>query len=38
MAEFQKILDFPPAPKLDVYGKLKPELATEAELRGQDLF
>lgn len=38
MAEFQKILDFPPAPKLGVDGMLDPELATAAELRGQDLF
>ena len=38
MAEFQALLDFPPAPKLDVFGKLNPELATEGELRGQELF
>jgi cytochrome c peroxidase len=38
MAEFQSILDFPPAPKLDVYGKLIPALATEAEKRGEELF
>ena len=38
MAEFQKILDFPPAPKLGLEGKLDPALATEAELRGQDVF
>ncbi len=38
MAEFQAILDFPPAPKLDIYGKLIPEEATESELRGQELF
>ena len=38
MAEFQAILDFPPAPKLDVLGKLIPEKATESELRGQELF
>ena len=38
MAEFQELLDFPPAPKLDVFGKLDPALATEAELRGQDAF
>ncbi|HEX9480093.1 MAG TPA: cytochrome B6, partial [Methylomirabilota bacterium] len=30
MAEFQEILDFPPAPKLDVYGKLDPKKATPA--------
>jgi cytochrome c peroxidase len=38
MAEFQELLDFPPAPKLDVFGKLIPEKATEAELRGEELF
>jgi len=38
MAEFQEILDFPPAPKLDVFGKLDPKRATPAELRGQALF
>lgn len=38
MGEIQSMLDFPPAPKLDVDGRLDPELATEAELRGQDLF
>ncbi|MFZ5892497.1 MAG: cytochrome B6 [Myxococcota bacterium] len=38
MAEFQKILDFPPAPKLGLDGKLNEALATAAELRGQDLF
>ena len=25
MAEFQELLDFPPAPKLDVFGKLDPD-------------
>jgi cytochrome c peroxidase len=38
MAEFQELLDFPPAPKLDVFGKLDPTKATEAELRGERLF
>ena len=38
MSEFQSILDFPPAPKLRWDGKLDPALATEAELRGQELF
>lgn len=38
MAEFQALLDFPPAPKLDVFGRLKPDLASEAELRGEQLF
>ena len=38
MAEFQNLLDFPPAPKLNVFGKLDPAKATQAELRGQDVF
>jgi cytochrome c peroxidase len=38
MAEFQEELAFPPAPKLDVFGKLDPSKATPAELRGQDVF
>jgi len=38
MAEFQALLDFPPAQKLDVLGKLDPAKATEAELRGQEVF
>ena len=38
MAELQSILDFPPAPKLDLYGMLDPEQSTESELRGQALF
>jgi len=38
MAEFQSILDFPPAPKLNIYGKLNPAKASETELRGQDIF
>ena len=39
MAEFQELLDFPPAPKLDVFGKLDPQgKATPQELRGQALF
>ncbi len=38
MAEFQSILDFPPAPKLNIYGELDPEKATESELAGQALF
>jgi cytochrome c peroxidase len=38
MAEFQELLDFPPAPKLDIFGKLNPEKASAAELRGQALF
>src|SRR5712692_8199401 len=38
MAEFQEILDFPPAPKLNIYGKLDRAKATESEARGEDLF
>ena len=30
MAEFQALLDFPPAPKLDLFGKLDPGKATAA--------
>lgn len=38
MAEFQEILDFPPAPKLNWEGTLDPAKATPAELRGQAVF
>jgi cytochrome c peroxidase len=38
MAEFQALLDFPPAPKLNVLGKLDKRKATENELRGETLF
>lgn len=38
MAEFQELLDFPPAPKLNLFGKLIPAKATESELRGQGIF
>ena len=38
MADFQEMLDFPPAPKLDVFGKLDPAKATPAETRGQQVF
>jgi len=38
MAEVQEILDFPPAPKLNIYGKLDPTKATETELKGQEIF
>jgi cytochrome c peroxidase len=38
MAEFQELLDFPPAPKLDLLGRLDPSKASEAELRGQAIF
>jgi len=38
MAQMQNMFDFPPAPKLDPFGKLIPEKATEQELLGQEVF
>lgn len=38
MAEFQNLLDFPPAPKLTIFGKLDPAKASDAEMRGQNIF
>jgi cytochrome c peroxidase len=38
MAEFLELLNFPPAPKLDLFGALDPKLATAAEMRGQRVF
>jgi cytochrome c peroxidase len=38
MAEFEEILDFPPAPKLAWDDKLDPAKASPAELRGQEVF
>ncbi len=38
MAEFQALLDFPPAPKLNIMGKLDPAKASASELRGQVVF
>lgn len=38
MAEFQELLDFPPAPKLNVFGRLDPAKASKAELRGEQIF
>jgi cytochrome c peroxidase len=39
MAQFQNMLDFPPAPKLDVAtGRLNPNKASESELRGEAIF
>jgi len=38
MAEFQALLDFPPAPKLGIEGKVDPRKATESEKRGQVIF
>jgi cytochrome c peroxidase len=39
MAQLQNMLDFPPAPKLDpLTGRLDPALASESEIRGEELF
>lgn len=38
MAQMQNMFDFPPAPKLDTFGLLDPEKATEQELKGQEVF
>lgn len=38
MAQMQNMLDFPPAPKLAITGRLDPAKATESELRGESLF
>lgn len=39
MAQMQNMLDFPPAPKLDpVTLRMKPELASESEMRGEKIF
>jgi cytochrome c peroxidase len=38
MAEFEELLDFPPAPKLNIYGRLNPQRASQDELRGQAVF
>src|ERR1700692_2082503 len=38
MAEFQELLDFPPAPKLGWDGKLDPAKASPAEVHGQEVF
>ena len=38
MAQLQNMLDFPPAPKLDLFGRLDPAQATESEARGEKLF
>jgi len=39
MAQAQNMFDFPPAPKLDLIGRLDPKKgATEQELRGEKLF
>jgi cytochrome c peroxidase len=38
MAQMQNMIDFPPAPKLDPFGKLDPAKATEQELAGERVF
>jgi cytochrome c peroxidase len=38
MSEFQALLDFPPAPKLNVLGRLDRSKASQSEARGEDLF
>jgi cytochrome c peroxidase len=38
MAQAQNMLDFPPAPKLDLLGRLQSSKSTEQERRGQELF
>ncbi|HKY02079.1 MAG TPA: hypothetical protein VJM53_05960 [Burkholderiales bacterium] len=38
MAQVQNMIDFPPAPKLDVHGRLDPSKATKQELMGEQVF
>lgn len=38
MAQMQNIFDFPPAPKLTVFGRLDPKKATDQEMLGQEVF
>jgi cytochrome c peroxidase len=38
MAQMQNIIDFPPAPKLDIWGKLDPKKASAQELAGERVF
>ena len=38
MGDFNSIIDFPPAPKLDPLGRLIKGKATESELRGEAIF
>ncbi len=38
MAEFQELMDFPPAPKLNIEGKLDERKAGKSERSGQELF
>ena len=38
MAQMQNMFDFPPAPKLNLAGRLDPTRATPNELRGEQIF
>ena len=38
MSAMQNMIAFPPAPKLDIQGRLNPKKATESELRGEKIF
>jgi cytochrome c peroxidase len=38
MGEIQNLFDFPPAPKLNIMGRLDRKKATPSEIRGEDLF
>lgn len=38
MSEFMAILDFPPAPKLNIFGELDKTKATPAEIQGEIIF
>lgn len=38
MAEVQELFDFPPAPKVGLLGRLDESLASEQELRGEEIF
>lgn len=38
MAEFMAILDFPPAPKLNIYGELDTSKSSTSELQGEAIF
>jgi cytochrome c peroxidase len=38
MAQMQNMFNFPPAPKLDEFGRLRTDRATKLELKGQEVF
>lgn len=38
MSEFEELLDFPPAPKLNLFGRLDRTKASAGEVRGEELF